>query len=60
MTQAITSETFEHYVRALRRRYLKRPLAIFMDQLQVHKSKAMGPIYEELDIKPVLNIGYSP
>ena len=59
-SQAITSETFEHFVRTLRRRYHKRPLAIFMDNLQVHKSKVMGPIYQELNIKPVLNIAYSP
>ena len=31
-----------------------------MDNLQVHKSNKMKEVYKELDIKPVLNIAYSP
>lgn len=31
-----------------------------MDQLAVHKSKEVRPVYEELGITPIFNIGYSP
>ena len=31
-----------------------------MDQLAVHKSKVIKPVYEKLDIMPIFNVGYSP
>ena len=33
---------------------------MFMDQLQVHKSRDVQPEYARLDIAPVYNVGYSP
>ena len=36
------------------------PLAIFCDNLSVHKSRVVSRVYEELDMKPVYNIPYSP
>ena len=38
----------------------RRPLALFMDQLAVHKSESVRAAYPGLDIKPVFNVGYSP
>lgn len=37
-----------------------RPLAIFMDNLSVHKSKATRRAYRHLDIVPLFNLAYSP
>ena len=31
-----------------------------MDQLSVHKHFAVKPVYEELEITPIYNVGYSP
>ena len=31
-----------------------------MDQLSVHKCKEIKPLYRELDIEPILNVGYCP
>ena len=31
-----------------------------MDQLAVHKAKDVKPLYPQLDIIPVYNVGYSP
>jgi transposase len=56
---AFKSEHFIPYLKELRR-LNARPLALFMDQLSVHKGKDVVPWYERLDIKPIYNIGYSP
>jgi transposase len=31
-----------------------------MDQLAVHKSKSIKPLYEKLNITPIFNVAYSP
>lgn len=36
------------------------PIALFMDQLGAHKSNDMMKFYADHDIKPILNVGYSP
>jgi transposase len=36
------------------------PIALFMDQLSVHRGKLVKPWYEKLDIVPIFNVGYSP
>ena len=48
------------FLKRLRRVSKKRPIAIFMDQLAVHRSKEVKPLYQELNIVPIFNIGYSP
>ena len=57
---AINSDIFIIFLEGLRRRFHQRPLSLFMDQLQVHKAKAVQPAYERLNITPVFNVGYSP
>ena len=58
--RAINSEDFISYLKTLRSRYFQTPLALFMDQLTVHRSKEVRPWYAQLNIKPIFNVGYSP
>ena len=48
------------FLRKLRAKLGRRPIALFMDQLPVHKSVDIRPEYARLDITPVYNVGYSP
>ena len=57
---AIKANDFIEYLQRLRKRHGKTPLALFCDQLAVHKSRAVKPYYDSLDIVPVYNVGYSP
>ena len=57
---AINSQDFISYLKMMRSRHHKKPLALLMDQLNVHKSWAVKPYYDALDIKPIFNVGYSP
>ena len=56
---AFKAETFIPYLKQLKR-LNPGPIALFMDQLNVHKAKLVMPWYEKLNIKPIFNIGYSP
>ena len=56
---AVTSTDFIKYLKELRKRHDNQPLAILMDQLQVHKSRIVKPWYDTLDIRCILNVGYS-
>ena len=38
----------------------KRKLALFMDNLSVHKTERIRALYKSLNIKPLFNIPYSP
>ena len=57
---AVTSDTFIKYLELLSKRNYKQPLALFQDQLKVHKSKKVKPFYTALNIVPIYNVGYSP
>ena len=37
-----------------------RPFALYMDQLQIHKSKDTLDVYGELSILPIFNVSYMP
>ena len=39
---------------------MKRSLALFMDNLAVHKHREVQLEYDKLDITPVFNVAYSP
>ena len=58
--QAVDSFDFVEYLKMLCRKTGEVPLALFMDQLAVHKSKDVKPWYSDCDITPVFNVGYSP
>ena len=57
---AIKAEQFIGYLQQLRRNNKNRPLALFMDNLAVHKEKTVKPLYQALDIMPIWNVSYSP
>ena len=57
---AISAKEFGDYLRQLRKKYPRPPIALFMDNLAVHRSKDVKPLYKELNITPIYNIGYSP
>ena len=57
---AINGDDFIDYLKALRRHYYNKPIALFMDNLAVHKRLDVKTYYEKLNIVPVWNIGYSP
>jgi transposase len=57
---AVNSEHFIDYLKALRQKMGRKPLAILFDQLAVHRSKDVKPFFEKLNIKPVFNVSYSP
>ena len=60
-SRAITGEDFAAFLLKLRARYRKRKLAVFMDQLSVHKElEHVQPIYVEHKITPIFNVAYSP
>ena len=59
-SEAVAAPHFIEYLKQLRRKMGQTPIALFCDQLAVHRSKDVKPWYSELNIKLVLNVGYSP
>ena len=57
---AITQDEFIRYLKALRSKHKRRPLALMMDQLAVHKGREVKPYYQQLNITPIYNVAYSP
>ena len=57
---AINAEDFIAFLKKLRARFQQVPIALYMDQLNVHRAIAVKPWYDELNIKPILNVAYSP
>ena len=55
--EAITHVEFNKH---LRKQNGNKPLAIFMDKLQVHRSKEVKEKYIDLDIMKIENVSYSP
>ena len=58
--QAITATEFIKHLEKLRKINGDTRLAIFMDQLGVHKTKEVVERYKELDILKIENVSYSP
>ena len=58
--QAISALEFLGYIKKLRAKSAKQPIALFMDNLMVHKSRELKEWYSKLNIKPVFNVSYSP
>ena len=54
------SEGFIEYLKKVRKKLGNTPLALFMDQLTVHKSKEVKPWYEKLNMSIIYNVSYSP
>lgn len=58
--KSVNTEKFVQYLKRLRQQYPFRPLAIFCDQLAVHKTKTTKEMCEQLKIKMIYNAPYSP
>ena len=58
--RAINRDSFVDFLRILRRRNGQRRLALFMDNLAVHKAKPVVEAMEKLNIEPIWNAVYSP
>ena len=58
--RSISSEQFIRFLEELHRKFKKKPLVIFMDNLMVHKSTEVKEAYLRLKITPIFNIPYSP
>ena len=58
--KAVDADDFVQFLRKLRAKLGRRPIALFMDQLPVHRSRDVQPEYNRLDITPIYNVGYSP
>ena len=48
--RSIKNEDYIEYLRQLRTLYPNGRLVLFLDNLQVHKSRVVTPVYAELDI----------
>ena len=59
-TQITNQDNFQDFLKDLRRKAKKIPLALFLDQLSVHKTKKVRELMQNLDISPIFNVGYSP
>ena len=57
---AINAERFIAYLHQLRKKNGDKPIALFQDQLSVHKEKTVKTFYKSLDITPIFNVSYSP
>jgi transposase len=58
--QAINTDSWLEYVRNLSAKMDGASFALYMDQLQVHKTKVAMKLYNELEILPIFNISYMP
>ena len=55
--QAVDAEGFVVFLQKLRNKHGKKPLAIFLDQLPVHRSRIVKEWWTKLNISPVWNVG---
>ena len=58
--RSINGSKFVEFLHGLKFRHGRRPLAIYMDNLQVHYAKEVKEAYEELNIIPIYGPAYSP
>ena len=57
---AVTKVSYHAFLRNLSEQMDGVPFALYMDQLQIHKSKDTLKVYDELSIWPIFNISYMP
>ena len=58
--KAITTVEFIEFVEMLSAKFLGEEFAIFMDNLQVHKTKEVLETCKRLNARPIYNVPYSP
>ena len=57
---AVKEPEFEHFIKKLRTKAGKKPIALFFDNLWVHKTTEARALMSKLDITPIYNVAYSP
>jgi hypothetical protein len=57
---AVTKVSYHAFLQNLSAQMENAPFALYMDQLQIHKSKDTLKVYEELSILPIFNVSYMP
>ena len=58
--KAITTKEFMEFVETLAAKFQGQEFAIFMDHLQVHKTKEVLETCRRLKARPIFNVPYSP
>jgi transposase len=58
--KAINAESYIEFLKKLKQKFKNKRLALFIDNLQVHKAEAVHKVYAELDMIPIYNVPYSP
>ena len=58
--KVITTVEFIEFVEMLSAKFLGQEFAIFMDNLQVHKTKMVFETCKRLKVRPIFNVPYSP
>ncbi len=59
-TKSVNSARFIEFLEMVHKLHDNMKLAIFMDNLSVHRSRLVRDRMNELDIKAVFNVPYSP
>jgi transposase len=59
-SSAVDSDDFIAYLKQLRRKIPDRPIALFMDNLAVHRAIKVKEWYQTLNITTIMNVSYSP
>ena len=57
---SITTKEFIEFVEMLSDKFHRQEFAIFMDNLQVHKTKEVLETCKRLKARPIFNVPYSP
>lgn len=58
--RSISAEEFITFLEQLSQHFNGKAFAIFLDNLQVHKTEEVQETYKKLKITPIFNIPYSP
>ena len=58
--KSVNIDKFIEYLRALRRKHPYLKMALFMDQLSVHKSRQVLDVMRQLKFEHIYNASYSP
>jgi len=58
--KAITTKEFIEFVEMLSAKFHRQDFAIFMEKLQVHKTKEVLETCKHLKARPIFNVSYSP
>ena len=60
MIVQVSKYSFIDFLNHIRDRYPDQPLALFMDNLSVHRARSVRQRYIDLNITPIFNVPYSP